>query len=101
MIEEAFTVGILPQQMYDMELWEFNACIRAYNRKAQQDGKRELLGAWQTAAFTGAAFGGKLKKFGNYMRDEETTVSGQALTPEQMREFDEKLKAKGGGNDVA
>jgi hypothetical protein len=79
-----------------MELWQFNACINAYNERKQAEDKQKLFFAWCTANWTGAAFAGKLRKFSNYVKEEQTepVERGSALTREQMDEFDRRLKEK-------
>jgi len=81
-----------------MELWQFNACVRAFNAHRKARDKQKLFYVWCTANWTGAAFAGKLRKFSHYVKDEqnETVERGQALTREQMDEFDRKLREKGG-----
>ena len=56
LIETAFTVGILPQQFWDMELWEFNCCVKAHNRKKKDAAKEAVAVSWETARFSSAAF---------------------------------------------
>jgi hypothetical protein len=78
----------MPQQLYDMELWEFNCCVRAYNEKQAGEGQEQIAISWQTAALTGAAFAGKLKRLNHYLKDNETKRA-PAISRE---EFDERLK---------
>jgi len=86
LIEAAFAIGILPEQLYNMELWEFVHCCKAYHKKSENDAKNALATSWQIAAFTGAAFAGKLKKFDYYAKDEKT------IAPKiSKEEFDKKL----------
>ena len=80
-------MGILPTQLYDMELWEFVRCCEAYKKMQEVEAKNALAQAWQTAAFTGAAFAGKLKKFDHYAKNEKKTA------PKISRdEFERKLQ---------
>lgn len=75
-----------------MELWEFNACFRAYNRKLKNTGKEQLAISWQTAAFTGAAFAGKLRKLKHYLakiNDRQSNNTGPQIS---KKEFEQKLK---------
>lgn len=86
--------GIKPAEFWDMELWEFNNCIMAYNKMAEKTGKERLIQAWETAAFTGSAFAGKLRKLDNYVKDETATNNAPSIGKD---EFEKKLKrAKGG-----
>jgi len=72
-----------------MELWEFNACVRAYNEKRQDEAKERLFIAWRTAAFTGAAFAGKLRSFSHYVKDTDKKTAPQT----SKGEFEARLKA--------
>lgn len=79
-----------------MELWELNSCVRAHNKKQQSKGKEQLATCWQTAAFTGAAFGGKLKKLSRYIKDDKKTEAPKI----SKQEFEEKLRqAEARGKD--
>ncbi|MTI95384.1 MAG: hypothetical protein FH749_07830 [Firmicutes bacterium] len=53
-------------------MWEFNHCIKAYNRKQNAAERERVATAWQTGAFAGAAFNGKLRKLNNYLKDKES-----------------------------
>lgn len=74
-------------------------CLREFNARQRVAGKEQTAVAWATAAFTGAAFAGKLRKLDHYLKDQD-----KAQAPAVDREtFDAKLKAaqaataKGGG----
>jgi len=72
-----------------MELWEFNACVRAYNEKRQDESKERLFVAWRTAAWVGESFAGKLRRFSHYVKD-----SGKKPAPKiSKEEFEARLKA--------
>lgn len=90
-------MGILPAQLYDMELWEFNACTRAYNRRQEITGKEQLAISWQTAAFTGAAFAGKLKKLSYYMAKMQGKHAKTHAPKISRQDFERKLKLLEGG----
>lgn len=79
-----------------MEMWEFAACVGAHNRKIKAESKDKLAQAWQTAALTGAAFAGKLKKF-KYYADKLDASEKKTTAPKISREeFEKKLrKAEG------
>jgi hypothetical protein len=87
-------MGILPAELYAMELWEFNACARAFNERKRIADRRELLAAYCAANWAAAALAGKLKAFSYYYNDEQS--GGRSLTREEMEEFDRKCKMKGG-----
>jgi hypothetical protein len=91
-------MGILPRELYAMELWEFNACARAFNERKRADDRREMLAAYCMAAWNAAALAGKLKAFSHYYSEEQ--ADGQALTREEMEEFDRKYRAKGGDSGI-
>lgn len=79
-----------------MRLWEFNACVRGFNRK-QKDSARDLLASnWQTAALTGAAFAGKLKSLNHYMKNDVEPVKNKKKTPDKpdisIEDFEDKLR---------
>ncbi len=95
MVSAAFTIGILPQQLYDMELWEFQRCIQAYNDRQQRAAREALATAWQTAAFVGAAFAGKLRRLDAYLKETETTKAPQL----SKEEFERRLQRIKGGAD--
>lgn len=44
-------VGLKPQDIYDMELWEFNNYIKGYKRKIYNDQKNLMTLAWYTGYF--------------------------------------------------
>jgi len=71
-----------------MTLWEFNACIKAYNKRKQNSTKEQIGFCWQTAAFTGAAFNGKLKRLNHYLKDDRHSKAPQV----DRDEFERKLK---------
>ena len=85
--------GIKPAEFWGMELWEFNNCIAAYNKMVEKTGKERLIQAWETAAFTGSAFAGKLRKLDNYVKDDASKKAPHV----GKDEFETRLKrAKGG-----
>lgn len=73
--------------MWDMELWEFNACVAEYNKMQEEKGKEQIALCWQTANFTGAAFAGKLRKLSTYLKDDKKTTAPKV----SKDEFDKKL----------
>lgn len=77
-----------------MELWEFNSCVKGFNDTRAANEKLSFVRVWETAALTGSAFAGKLKKLGHYTKDSTTEQSGQTLTPQEMDEFDRKYQAQ-------
>jgi len=76
----------------DLSLWEFNACVRAYNRRRREEGEAELASNWRTANFSGAAFGGKLKNLDNYTGKKATVAP--KVTAEQMAKIDKRFKER-------
>ncbi len=72
-----------------MELWEFNACVRAYNRKQREEAKERMAVAWQTASFVGAALAGKLRRLNYYLKDDEKITAPEI----SKEEFDARLRA--------
>ena len=95
----AFTLGLSPAQMYDLSLWELNACVRAYNRRREAEAEAAIRDIWLTANLTGAAFAGKLKRLEHYTR--RTAIAAPSVTAEQMaaldKRFEERRGANGGG----
>lgn len=85
-----------------MEAWEFAACVRAHNRKIKAEGRDKLAQAWQTAALTGAAFAGKLKKLKYYMDKIDGDTKKSSAPKISREEFEEKLRIAEGraGNGV-
>jgi len=70
-----------------MELWELNACVKEYTKTQQENSDRDFTLCWQTAAFTGSAFGGKLKKLSAYQKDNK-----KANAPNiSKEEFEQRL----------
>ncbi len=77
-----------------MELWEFNACVKAYNEKQSARAKDMLAACWQAAAFAGAAFAGKLRRLDYYLKRAKRVAAPKV----SKEEFERKLKlAKRGG----
>lgn len=75
--------------MWELELWEFNACVNEYNKMQSERADELTAMAWQTANFTGAAFAGKLRKLNFYL---EQRHPSKAQAPKISRdEFDKKL----------
>lgn len=68
--------------MYELELWELNACVRAFTKRQEERAKEEIALAWQTGRFTGAAFAGKLKDLKHYLKDD--AVSAPKITREEF-----------------
>ena len=90
MIENAFYMGITPQQLYDMELWEYLMCQKAFKRRGEDDANDTFAATWQTAYFSGAAFAGKLRKLKYY---QENANVEKAVAPKISRDkFEQKLK---------
>ena len=89
----------MPCDLWSMELWELTACVRAHNQKQRNAGKEQLAIAWQTAAFAGAAFAGKLRKLDTYIKDDQK----QAAPVVDRSEFEKRLAAakEGRGADGA
>lgn len=97
LIETAFTVGILPQQFWDMELWEFNCCVKAHNRKKKEAAKEAVAVSWQTARFSSAAFAGKLKPLKNYLEMADQTATKAPTVSRE--EFNRNLKLAEGARE--
>ena len=70
-----------------MDLWEFNACVKEYSKMQEDKADMALSSCWQTAAFTGSAFAGKLKKLSYYKRDNQKSQAPKV----DKNEFDRKL----------
>ncbi|MPW25945.1 hypothetical protein GC105_09095 [Alkalibaculum sp. M08DMB] len=71
-----------------MELWEFNCCVKAFNKRQAEQGKELISTSWQTASFTGAAFAGKLKKLDTYLKEE----GNKKVSPKvNKKEFEKRL----------
>lgn len=80
-----------------MDLREFNACLRAYNKKTREDASESIANAWQTANMTGAAFGGKLKALKHYLKNVEKSQENEKKDEKSepnisKEEFNELLK---------
>ena len=71
-----------------MELWELNACVKAYNAKKRDENEARFVESWQTAALTGAAFAGKLRRLSYYIKDTRKTTAPQI----GMDEFEARLR---------
>jgi len=85
-----------------MELWEFNACVRAYTGIAKRRQDELIANAWYTANFVSAAFGGKLKKLPNYLKDEASAAqSPSKITPEQIAVIDRRLAERRANNGAS
>lgn len=69
-----------------MELWEFNACVEAYNKQKEAQSKEQTAKCWQTGYFAGAAFVGKLKPLRNYIKEKS------AAPKVSKDEFERRLK---------
>ena len=83
----------MPDQLYELELWEFNALVREYSRKLGEESRNSFRTTWNAAALTGAAFVGKLKPLKHYLKEEPSAV-GSVLSREQIASFDRRLKEK-------
>lgn len=81
-----------------MELWEFNACVEAYNKQRETKCKEQIAMCWQTGYFTGAAFAGKLKPLRHYIKDNTKTAAPKV----SKDEFERRLRlAEGRATDGA
>lgn len=56
-------------------MWEFNACVQEYSKMQEDKADMTLATCWQTAAFTGTAFVGKLKKLSHYTRNKKKSTA--------------------------
>lgn len=72
-----------------MELWEFNTCVQAHNAAQKEAKKERLTTCWQIAAFTGAAFAGKLKKLDRYIKEAQRVDAPKV----DKDEFEKRLAA--------
>lgn len=76
-----------------MELWELNHCIKAYNSIMEAESRERTIMAWRMAAFSGAAFAGKLKPLKHYLRN---NGPGKKAPKVSKEEFEARLsRAKG------
>ena len=83
-----FIIGLKPAEVWELDLWEFNSCVRAYAERQKQLAEQAHQQAWQTAAYTGAAFAGKLKDYKHY-----TKKAKKAQAPKiSEEEFERKLE---------
>lgn len=87
LVRTAYRIGIKPAELWDMELWEFNACVAEYNKMQEEKDKEQIALCWQTANFTGAAFAGKLRKLSHYLKDNQKAVAPKV----SKDEFNKKL----------
>lgn len=85
-------MGVPPPGLWELALWELNAAVKARNEHRRAESKRELALCWQTASFTGAAFGGKLKRLSHYLRDDQKQAAPQV----SREEFERRLAAAKG-----
>lgn len=89
-------MGLTPSQVYDMELWEFNALIESYKlREAAEQKKRTAL-AWQTANFAAAAMSGKLRSLGRYIEEKEKKEAPKIDRDEFEKKLNEARRLSGG-----
>lgn len=70
------------------------AALRGRAGAAKRQSKRDLLLAYHTGAFAGAAFNGKLKPFNEYVSDDEP-ADDRALKHAHAIAFFHRLKARG------
>jgi hypothetical protein len=68
------------------------AALRGRQKADERRSKRDLLLAWHTGAFSGAAFAGKLKSFDEYARP---AGDQQHLQHAKTIAFFHRLKARG------
>jgi hypothetical protein len=68
------------------------AALHGRRAAHKSDAKRDLLLAWHTGAFAGAAFAGKLKPFKEYLAEPS---DNRNLQHAQAIAFFHRLKAKG------
>jgi hypothetical protein len=68
------------------------AALRGRQKANKAAAERDLLLAWHTGAFTGAAFNGNLKSFDHYSKPQ---TDGRPLQHAQAIAFFHRLKAKG------
>ena len=99
-------MGINVPQLQEMELWEFYACAKAFEKKQHLQDSESIVQAWRTGNFTGAAFGGKLKNLSSYLTAAalqgtpgERASGGKSAPQISKEDFDAKVKMfqKGGG----
>jgi hypothetical protein len=83
----------MPPQLWELELWELNLCVKEFNLMQSDDNKVGIAQAWRTANFTGAAVHGSLKDLSEYTGD-----NAKRAPKITFEEFDRKLAALKGGN---
>lgn len=93
MIRTAYAAGIKPAELWDMELWEFNCCVREARERQEAEAKETITRAWLQANLTNAAMAGKLKPLKNYIQAEEI---GDSISIEEFeRLLAERNEASG------
>lgn len=70
-----------------MELWEFNAIVFRFNELERCKADETTAKAWQTAAFTGRAFRGKLRSLKTYLKEN----TKQSAPKVDKSEFEKRL----------
>lgn len=78
-------------QLYDLHLWEFYACCRAYKKRCEAEQQEQVALAWSTANFASAAIAGKLKPLSTYLSSAQSSVSAPSITQEEMDALDKRL----------
>lgn len=67
-----------------MELWEFNACVYAYNDRQKQKGNELITLAWHTANFQRAK---RMKNLSEYIKSDDKKLAPQV----NKSEFEKRL----------
>lgn len=78
-----------------MELWELFRCLEAYNKKQQSEHQERITLAWQTAAFSGKSFNGKLKKLSHYLPNSQKTPPAPRVSKDEFEAKLSKAQATG------
>lgn len=86
-----------PNEVLDMELWQFNNYVKGYQERIKEQQKRDISLAWHMARFNNQK---KIKPLQKYL-DEIDKANNKGLSKQQQLEAIQKAKEidkKGGGN---
>jgi hypothetical protein len=86
-------MGISRDEFWNMHLWEYNLRVLVCNEMIKAEQRKDFYRSWETAALTGQAFGGKLKRANHYIGNDDEKTDGQTryLSDEEMDEIDAAL----------
>lgn len=89
-------MGLTPSEVYNMELWEYNAMVEGYKLQTAAEHKKRTALAWQTANFAAAAMSGKLRSLDRYIDDKEKKEAPKIGREEFEKKLNEARRLNGG-----